>query len=64
MRSTEDSTRRLRGGSVRGGDVTALREELKKKDEELLASMERISTLERALERKDEEIELSRGVEA
>lgn len=49
---------------MRGGDVTALREELKKKDEELLASMERISTLERALERKDEEIELSRGVEA
>lgn len=55
-----EAERRLR----EKGDVPALREELRKKDKELVVSVERLSTLEGALKRKDEELELSRGIEA
>lgn len=45
MRSFEGGIGRLRSGSMRGGDVPALKDELGKKDEELLVSVERINTL-------------------
>lgn len=44
--------------------MTSLTEELKKKDEESIVYVERLSALEGALKRKDEELELSRGAEA
>lgn len=44
--------------------MNALREKLKRKDEDLLTSVERFSALEGALKKMDEELELSRGVEA
>lgn len=52
-----EAERRLHEG---GGEVIALREELKKKYEDLLASVERLNALEGALKRKDEELELSK----
>lgn len=63
VRSTEGGTRTLRGSSVKG-DVIVLREELKKKDKELLTSVERLSSLEGALKRNDKELEVSRDREA
>lgn len=56
MRSFEGGIGRLRGGSVRG--VTC-----PKIDEELLVSVEWISSLEGPLKRKDDELELRRGKE-
>lgn len=44
--------------------MTALREELKKKNEELLTYVERLSAMEGELKRKDKELEPSRGIEA
>lgn len=46
------------------GDVPTLKEELKKKDEELLASIEQFNLREGAFRRKEEELKLSKGVEA
>lgn len=37
--------------------------ELRNKDEELLVSVERLSSFKGALKRKEEELELSKGVE-
>lgn len=45
------------------GIVSALQEEFRKKDEELLALMEWCSVLEGALRRKEEELDQSKGVE-
>lgn len=44
--------------------MSALREDLRQKDEELLAYVEHLIALEGALKRKDEELQLSKGVEA
>lgn len=48
----------------KGGNVPALREELKKKNEELMAAVERLNVLEGDFKRKKEELELSKGMEA
>lgn len=53
----------LRRRSCEGGDVLALREYLNKKDEELMAAVEKFSVLEGTLKSKEEELELSKGVE-
>lgn len=55
-----DAERRL----CEGGDVVALREDLKKKDENLLSYVERLNAMEGALKRMKDEVELIRGVEA
>lgn len=47
----------------KGGDAPALREELRKKYEELLAFGERFSTLDGTLVRIEEELELNIGLE-
>lgn len=44
--------------------MASLREELKKKYEKLMASVERFSVLEGAVKRNEEDLELSKGVEA
>lgn len=44
--------------------MSAMREELKKKYEELMAVIERFNVLEEALKGKEEELELSKGMEA
>lgn len=44
--------------------MVALREELKKKDEELMVAVERFNILEGALRRKEEDLKMSKGVEA
>lgn len=48
----------------KGGHMPALKEELRKRDEELLASVEQFNSFEGELKRKEEELELNRGVEA
>lgn len=59
-RKYKDVERRLR----EGGDVPTLSEELRKRDEELLSFVDKFSSLEVALKRKKEEIELSKGIKA
>lgn len=44
--------------------MPALKEEMRKKDEELFASVERLSALERVLKRKEEDLDPRKGVEA
>lgn len=44
--------------------MPTLREELKNKDEELMAAVERFNNLEGALKREEEELELSKGMKA
>ncbi|XP_070053392.1 peroxisomal and mitochondrial division factor 2-like [Nicotiana tomentosiformis] len=48
---------------LKGNDVRALSEDLKKRDEELMEAVEKWSILEETLRRKEEEFELSKGVE-
>lgn len=64
MSSSAKSIRRLRDGFVKRATCLALREEMKKKDEELMATVEGFNILEGALKRKWEELELSKGVKA
>lgn len=54
----------LRCRLCENGDMWVLREDLNKRDEELMQVMEKCSILEGTLRRKKEELELSRGVEA
>jgi len=56
------SIRRRRGSFTKGEMCPPMREDLKKKDEEFLMFVERLSSLEGALKRKEEELELSKGV--
>ena len=44
--------------------MRALRDDLKKRDEELIQALEKCNILEGTMRRKEEELELSRGVEA
>lgn len=55
-----DAQRRIREEAAMPG----LREELKKKDEELMVAVERFNILEGALRRKEEDLKMSKGVEA
>nr|XP_009608509.1 uncharacterized protein LOC104102497 [Nicotiana tomentosiformis] len=56
--------RELQGRFREGSDVMVPREDLKKRDEELMQAVEKCIILEGTLRSKEEELELSRGVEA